>query len=462
MAALTLYLAFVGASCFYALSNWRRAWLLVVICAVIQDPVRKLTSGTPVWISFAVVILYAALLWSARKELALNLRDFRARFPSLQAALAIMSGAVLLATLNGLITFGIANWQVPLLGLFTYSLPLAAALFGYTWAYREEWLYRYFTLYAAVTSVALIGTLFEYLRIDIPGIGLVGADSDWIRHLPGIQIRLLSGFYRSPDVMAWHAATLTCVAAAMAARRTLRTATLLWGGLAAWGFFNCMIAGRRKAIYYAAAFAACFLWRYFRRLRVQQILGVALVSVMLILVVRHFTTNEDKQTYARGATATQSELTQRLEGGVMVTFRQSGFVGLGLGSATQGVYHLAPGQRLAWQEGGLSKLALEIGLPGLLATALLAFVVIRLLLRLTAIADVPGSSQFIRVTLFALVIANVLNFMASAQAYTDAVLALMTGFFVGALFATAALDERLASTMPAGKSPVQLTPAVST
>ena len=47
------------------------------------------------------------------------------------------------------------------------------------------------------------------------------------------------------------------------------------------------------------------------------------------------------------------------------------------------------------------------------------------------------------VTLFALVAANVANFMASAQAYSDPVLTLMTAFFVGCLFATATLDERV-------------------
>jgi hypothetical protein len=83
---------------------------------------------------------------------------------------------------------------------------------------------------------------------------------------------------------------------------------------------------------------------------------------------------------------------------------------------------------------------------------------------LTRIADVQGSSQFLRVTLFGLTAANVANFIASAQAYSDAVLALTTGFFVGCLFATAALDERLpapASTIPT-QPQRQLTTATAT
>jgi hypothetical protein len=44
--------------------------------------------------------------------------------------------------------------------------------------------------------------------------------------------------------------------------------------------------------------------------------------------------------------------------------------------------------------------------------------------------------------LFALIIANIANFMASAQAYSDPVLTLLTAFFVGFLFATSKLDEQ--------------------
>jgi hypothetical protein len=79
---------------------------------------------------------------------------------------------------------------------------------------------------------------------------------------------------------------------------------------------------------------------------------------------------------------------------------------------------------------------------------LIGWVIMRLLMRLTRIGDVEGSSQFIRAGLFALVLANMASFIASAQAYSDAVLALTAGFFAGALFATATLDERLAARTP--------------
>jgi hypothetical protein len=50
-----------------------------------------------------------------------------------------------------------------------------------------------------------------------------------------------------------------------------------------------------------------------------------------------------------------------------------------------------------------------------------------------------------RAALFGIAIANVVEFMASAQAYSDAVITLLAAFFIGCLFATASLDERLAA-----------------
>ena len=54
----------------------------------------------------------------------------------------------------------------------------------------------------------------------------------------------------------------------------------------------------------------------------------------------------------------------RLEGGLSGTVEQAGIMGAGLGTATQGVYHVLredTGTTLGWQEGGLGKLAIELG-----------------------------------------------------------------------------------------------------
>ena len=452
--ALTVYLVILGIACAVALRDWRQGWLALLVCVVIQDPVRKLTPNSPVAISFSIVAIYAAMLVSARRELRVNLQEFSRRFGAVSAAGALFLLLLCMATLRGLQTFGLEGWKLPMLSLFTYLAPIPAIILGYTYLSDEETLYKLFRVYALITSVAMIGTLLEYLRVKSPVLGLVSMPWDQFRHLPGIQIRMLSGLYRAPDVMGWHAAMLTSIAIAMTARHGFGRRGWPWIAAATWGFFICMISGRRKAVYFAAAFGVAFLWRYFRRLRPAQIVAVMLTGLLLLGVVQRLAEDENTSVYTRGARTTGEELFERLEGGMIGTFQQSGFLGLGLGAATQGTRHLVPaGTKLGWQEGGLAKFAVELGLPGLVAVILLAIAAMRNLLALTRIRDVPGSTQFARVTLFALAMANGVTFLASAQAYTDAALALITAFLGGCLFATATLDERLAEHVPREQQP---------
>jgi hypothetical protein len=138
------------------------------------------------------------------------------------------------------------------------------------------------------------------------------------------------------------------------------------------------------------------------------------------------------------------------------TIEQSGFLGAGLGTATQGVYHVVSSSvNLGWQEGGLGKLTLELGVPGLLALGFLAFAIVRLGMRITKFPDEPASSQITRVTLLALVAAHAANFIGSAQTYSDPVIALMAAFFLGALFATPALENRIAAATAAATGSVR-------
>jgi hypothetical protein len=443
--ALAFYLIFLGAACAYALIDWRRAWLLVMLCGVIQDPVRKVTGDSPVYISFLVVALYAALIFSARNDMMAYAGEFTRRFRSISTGIAGFIVLLLIAAINGLVTYGFDKWPAPAISLVTYLIPIIAALFGYTWLQREESMLRFLRIYSAITSVALIGTVLEYFRFPSRLLGLVSFEGDYIRHLPGIQVRMLSGLYRSPDVMAWHAGMLTAIGIGMVLHSGMRRQMLLWSGVAAWGLFNCMIAGRRKAVYFVAVFIAVFLWRYIRHAKTSQIFATLGLVVVLATVLSQLSSSEGTNVYTRSAIATRGELGQRFEGGVMQTFREVGYMGAGLGTATQGVHHLLGSNSIGWQEGGLGKVAIEVGLPGILMLFFMVIIVGRMLLVLTRIGDVPGSSQFLRVMLFALVVANVAGFIGSAQAYNDAVLALTAGFLVGGLFASAALDERLAA-----------------
>ncbi len=440
-----LFGAVLAASMALALSNWRYGWLAAVVCGILQDPVRKLTPGTPAVLSMSIVAVYAVILFAAIGSLQRNRADFERRFPRLYAAIILFAVVLVMAAFNGLATFGLEAWQVPALSFLIYLLPIPAVLLGYAWLTREEQIIRFFRFYAVLTSISLIGTVLEYLRFNWPVLGVVAMPGGYVRHLPGIQIRVLSGFYRAPDIMAWHAAMLTAIGVTLAVRTRELTKAWPWIAVAAWGFLNCIISGRRKAVYMVAVFAIVFVWRFITRMTTTQIALVVLLGLALGLVVREIRSGEKSEVYARGTRTTPGEVFQRLEGGVMGTLAEGSFMGAGLGAATQGIRHVSGRETdFGWQEGGLGKITKELGLPGLFVFALLGWSILRMMLRIAAVPDIEGTSQIIRVALFAMVVANIGNFLASAQAYSDPVLTLMSAFLAGCLFGSATLDERLA------------------
>ena len=449
-------------ACVVALIDWRRAWLLACLVGVLQDPARKLTPGQPVFMTFAIIGVYAMILFGSQRRIQVALRDFTRRFPNVWGSFGVVLLFLCLAAANGILTFGIGQWKAPLLSLFVYLAPLPGLLLGYMYTDSDERLYGFFKFYSVLTSIALLGTLFEYYRMDVPALGMVHQVGDYIRYLPGIEVRMLSGFYRAPDVMAWHASVLASIGIAMVLRTGIGRRAWPWMLVAGWGFYNCMMSGRRKAIYFVAAFAAAFIWRYFRRLKAADIAAIVVAAGIIALVVHQIRSNEESSVYAVAAATTSEELGGRLEGGLMETLRQFGIMGAGLGVATQGVQHVLGREiGVSWQEGGLGKLAVELGLPGLFAVAIFAFIMLRMIYRISGLPDQPWSSQVGRATLFGLIIANIANFLASAQTYSDPVITILTCFFVGCMFATVTLDERTTASAPAVDTSARLAPATA-
>src|SRR5205814_5922821 len=328
MAITVLFLGFLLFACTVALVDWRRGWLMALAVGVLQDPARKLTPNTPVVMTFSIVAVYVAILFAARPLLQRAIADLGNRFSRLYVAFGLFFICLMLAAINGLATYGMSMWKVPALSLFIYVMPVTAVVLGYIWAASEASILSLFRYYAVITSIALIGTPLEYMKVNLRALGMVALPEGFIRHLPGIQIRILSGFYRAPDIMGWHAAMLAIVGIGMVMHARKFERAWPWILVASWGFYNTIISGRRKAVYMVVVFALTFLWRYYRRLTMPQIISLVFTVAAISVVIHNISANEVASVYTKFAAATsEEEIFARLEGGMRETIKHNGLMG---------------------------------------------------------------------------------------------------------------------------------------
>src|SRR6266404_1822169 len=168
--------------------------------------------------SLSVELVYLVVVFAAQKTLQAHARDFSRRFSNVFGGVTIVLFFLFLAAVNGIFTFGLDGWKAPALSLFIYLTPIPAVILGYTYLQREEQIYGLFRFYALVTSIAMIGGPLEYMRLDWRVLGTVALHEDNIRMMTGLTIRMLSGFYRGPDIMGLHAAILTMIGMIMSLR----------------------------------------------------------------------------------------------------------------------------------------------------------------------------------------------------------------------------------------------------
>jgi hypothetical protein len=119
-----------------------------------------------------------------------------------------------------------------------------------------------------------------------------------------------------------------------------------------------------------------------------------------------------------------SHSVQRLDkhgvGAVVGTYKQSGFWGNGLGTATQGARHTGIKFKKGWQEGGLSKIMVELGVLGLFFFLLLCRrLFYSLLSNFRRDSYIDGKYFDLRAGLLSIIIANAGAFVVSAQIYSD-------------------------------------------
>lgn len=455
---ILIYYIAVGIGALVAIADWRAGLMAAIVLDCIRDPARKLSEGEPTLATYCVCVVWGAAAINLFFGGDQGLWQIRKRFPWLERAmtwylLGLFPGAVISLALyqNGVLLAG--------LGFISYAAPLLGIALGAALAYRMQTLKKLLQLYVIVNCIAFTGSVAEWLEWDWPALGgLQGFE--WIRHMPGVIVRLISGFFRSPDIAGFHAANVLMVSTILLLNRGdkpgfRRSISPLWMSTAIWSVVPLVLCGRRKMLMMPVVFLVAYLLyvqlaakHNMTRILSYVVLLIAIAAIPLALY-RDEEGIEDHQAYFA---TTFSEVAPRLKenvaGGVVGTLRQSGVLGSGLGVATQGAQHFAvEARRDVWQEDGISRLFKELGIPGVFLIGC-AFIIVlkkcRVLIRRQSYLPLIEIQAFA----FALVMANLASFVASHQHFSgdpaNALWVLLfAGIFVGSL--------GLASDAPGGR-----------
>jgi hypothetical protein len=435
----TAFFLFVGVSTLLALRNWRLGILLMLFAGALQDPVRKLMPGAPGW----MVLAFIPVLLGVMAHVFIRHPDIWRRLlramPVLRQSVAFFALSLVLAFLVLVVNYGLGAWMVGVIGLVTYLFPVLAIALGYFYVRSTRDLLRLMMVYCTLTAILLIGGLLEYLAVfpNWPAIGTEALDMYWFRNVPGYTVRLTSGFYRSPDFLGWNAALLVMFSLLLALHSKGFASRGLWSALAAWGIAVLLISGRNKMIFMPPVFAAVLGLSYLYKGNIGKVwsisLAVAVSAALFLGISQQMHIDQEYLDYV--GVGTQTVGSRVGTGGVdsvIVTLRQSGFFGEGLGSASTGSRYGGSAERSdTWQESGPSKIMVELGVIGFVATIFLGFTILRILWRYLVRMPRSAPQGVLFVGFLGIFAANGASFLVSHQAFGDPFLVTLTGFLLG-------------------------------
>lgn len=447
--------------------DWRHGLILCVVIGILQDPMRKLAPGQPVYYVLLVGVVFA-LAWvrAALMRVPLGPSVIHGWRRNLKAPFTVFVAIVLAQAGHAWIRYG--SPLVPGIGLLVWLAPVPAVMLAYQYAVRRglAGVRRWLAIYVIVALAALSGVYLEYIGLQWVTLGEIG-DGQLLYDL-GSVLKAHAGFFRASEIAAWHTATIACFVFTLSLGKRL-TLVRVAGALALVAVLVSlgMLTGRRKMLMEITIFITSYVflvaWLQRGMARLAMIVLIAGFAgyvgivgfVAPDLVPASYTKSMKVENpnglegYALRGQSVFADIPKRVNdvgwqplAWAVDTF---GWLGAGLGSGSQGTNEIVEAHNIdRWgAEGGLGKIAMELGVPGLLTVLWL----LRALGRHVHEELVPlarSSPQHARMAFgfVSFLIANAATFSIATQAYSDLFILLILGWTLGFLFAMPTLAAR--------------------
>ncbi len=434
--------------------RWRWGLYGLILVALVQDPIRKLIPGTPGYLVLATLPVWGGIMVGAIRSGDLSWSRFRREYPALTTVLFVYLLTLIMPAIMSA-TYSAGSWQLTLLGAYTQFAVIGGLIMGAHFPLYQRDLERLMAWYCILAGIIMIGAPMERMGIGTAS-GLTGTSSMgayWVTYRTGAALNMISGFFRSPDVMGWHAASMIMFGAVLAVRNK-GWRRIGWAILVGWGGVALMFCARRKMVAmmipYAVVMAVLFMvFNKVRNLMPIILCGGVAVAVWFYAYQGVGSDDEVEKFYSTTLEESGDRLVEHGVDSVVETIRQAGFWGYGLGMAAQGTHHIKCKRPRIWQESGPSMLAAELGVLGLLA--FLAVVVALFRAVWMAVRNAAQSSlHAVFFGLTAMIMANGVAAIVSAQVFGDPFIGVFLPFVVGLVLS----GGRLNAESESGAQPV--------
>jgi hypothetical protein len=437
------WLALVALLSLLSMFQWRQGLFLLLLVGALQELVRKALPGAPFWITFSVMPIWMGIVFDAHIKGDLRWGEMGIRLPRLTGSLHWLGFTLVLPFLLIMI-YSTTSWMAGIFGLLSVLLVFSGVILGYQYGRGATGPERWMQVYVWIVALMLTGTYLERILGNGALRGLLGSQAmgmDWYTHRMGmIAVHMLAGFYRSPDVMGWHAATMMmfCVLLSLFHVRRMRFGYI---ALAGWAAIAILMSGRRKMLAMVVVFLVVLLLRILRRSDIKLLFRAILFSLGALLIagilLRRSGFRQDEVAFyfsffGEALDRFYEHAIRRSIGAV----RQYGFFGRGLGASYNGLRYLGIQVPRIWHEAGLGKMLGEIGVPGTLAVFGVAWAFAKEVRRiLLGLRFYPH--RFLYYGIWAILIGNLAQALVSAHIYSDPLVVLIMTLLVGMLLSGA-------------------------
>ncbi len=482
------FLIVVSALC---LARWRLGVVVCFFVGFLQDPIRKLIPGEPIYFTALVGLpLVATFVGAHLRNVRMSFRPVHAWNQVLRKPLNLF---ILLVTLQSVIAIvRTGNLAIGAIGTISYLAPLPAILIGYQFSRRQTDITKLLRVYLMIAVVMISGVYLSYLGYDWRILQSVG-EGLFIYSWEKGKLSLYSGFLRSPEIAAWHAATSICLLILLAfsiRRKAVVKATA--GVVIAFLAGALLMSGRRKFLVeiflFLSTYSMLMLWFLKSSIKSPLIFksalllgsGLALASISYLYVATE-STSTHIQPYLERGVSLQRDVSDRVSLMTVESFQwviaRNGILGSGAGTGSQGAQHFGGGANLVGSaaEGGLGKVLAELGVPGLLLLLWLVVSVGRYMWSIaqfvTHNSDVDPVLAKLVFGLEAFLITNGFVYVIAHQVFGDPFVLIILGFLLGFVLAMPKMLSRLAAdrrqaaedrrrTMTDGRSGIEIAPAI--